>query len=513
MKKTWMSYAIAALCTLAAPLRADVTLPAIFSDHMVLQSDAAVPVWGWAEAGEQVTVSIAGQTKTATADANGAWSLKLDPLKAGEALTLTVKGKNSLTVQDVLVGEVWLCSGQSNMAMTVNRAKNFEAEQKAATLALIRQFREQSNAAATPQTKGQGKWELCSPESVGSFSATAYFFGLNLHQTLKVPVGLINSSVGGTPVEAWTSWDAQKNIAELKPLFDSWEQRAATWDPAKAQAAYEKQVAAFKAAAAKGKAEKKANRTRPPRQPSDPRLEGKHPANLFNGKIMPLIPYAIRGAIWYQGEANAHNMESGKLYTLQLTALIQDWRARWGEGDFPFAWVQLPNFKAPQKEAVEDDGWPSVREGMLKTLALPNTGMAIAMGAGEAGNIHPQDKQAVGHRLACWALADVYKKSGIASSGPLPSGHEIKGSEVVVTFSHADGGLVAKDGEIKGFAIAGADKKWVRATAKITGATVVVSSPEVKEPKAVRYAWANNPDCNLQNGAGLPASPFRTDNW
>lgn len=512
MKKFLLCSTLALLFA-AAPLRADVTLPAIFSDHMVLQSDVAVPVWGWAEPGEQVTVSIAGQTQTATADAQGAWRLKLAPLKAGEALTLKVTGKNTLTVQDVVAGEVWLCSGQSNMAMTVNRAKNFEAEQKAATLPLIRQFREQSEPAATPQAKGKGRWELCSPDTVGSFSATAYFFGLNLYKTLNVPVGLINSSVGGTPVEAWTSLDAQKSVAELKPLFDSWDKNAATWDPVKAQAVYEKQLAAFKAAAAKAKADNKVARGRPPRRPGDPRIAGKHPGNLFNGKISPWIPYAIRGAIWYQGEANARNVESGQLYGLQLATLIKDWRARWGEGDFPFAWVQLPNFKAPQKEAVEDDGWPRVREGMLQTLALPNTGMAIAMGAGEAGNIHPQDKQAVGHRLACWALADVYKKPGVASSGPLPAGHELKGNTIVVTFSHADGGLQAKDGELKGFAIAGADKKWVRATAQISGATVTVSNPEVQAPQAVRYAWANNPDCNLQNGAGLPASPFRTDSW
>lgn len=511
--KHLFSIAAAAVLVSAAPLRAEVSLPAIFSDHMVLQGDTTVPVWGWAEAGEQVTVTIAGQTKSVTADASGNWSLKLDPLKTGEALTMTVRGKNSITVQDVVVGEVWLCSGQSNMAMTVNRAKNFDAEKAAATLPLIRQFREQSGGAASPQVKGQGKWELCSPETVGSFSATAYFFGLNLHKKLNVPIGLINSSVGGTPVEAWTSLEAQKKIPELKTLIEAYEKTSAAWDPVKAQETYEKQMAAFKAAAAKAKATNKPVRGRPPRKPGDPKSGGKLPASLFNGKIAPLIPYALRGAIWYQGEANAKSVESGKLYAFQLRALIQDWRARWGEGDFPFAWVQLPDFKAPQKEAVEDDGWPNVRESMLKTLALPNTGMAIAMGAGEAGNIHPQNKQAVGLRLASWALADVYKKPGFASCGPLPSGSEIKGDEIVITFSHADGGLVAEGGALKGFAIAGADKKWVRATAKISGSTVVVNSPDIKEPKAVRYAWANNPDCNLQNGAGIPASPFRTDDW
>ncbi|MCX6906614.1 MAG: hypothetical protein NTY01_01085, partial [Verrucomicrobia bacterium] len=252
---------------------------------------------------------------------------------------------------------------------------------------------------------------------------------------------------------------------------------------------------------------------------------------LFNGKIAPLVPYAIRGAIWYQGESNAGQ---GQLYHLQLSAMVKDWRARWGS-DFPFAWVQLPNFHAAQKEPVEDTGWVLVREGMLKTLELPNTGMAITTDAGEADDIHPKDKQTVGKRLAMWALADVYKQKGVASSGPLACGHKINGDEVTITFKHADGGLVAKIGEslvtprvdspnvwpeglggfgqIRGFAVAGADKKWHRGFAKIIGNTVVVKSPEVKQPVAVRYAWADNPDCNLYNRAGIPASPFRTDDW
>jgi len=514
---------------LAPQLFAEVRLPAIFADHMVLQAGHAVPVWGWADPGEEVSVSIAGQTKTTKADSHGKWMVQLDKLKSGDAVTLTVKGKNTIIITDVLVGEVWLGSGQSNMAMTVNRAKNYEQEQAAATFPKIRMFRESSGPATSPQDKCSGSWQVCSPETVGGFSATAYFFGREIHKALGVPVGLINSSVGGTPVEAWMSWEAQKGLAGLKPLFDSWEQRQATWDPQKAKAAYEKQLAAWK----KAKAEKKTV-GRAPRAPVEPRLDSHHPAVLFNGKIAPLIPYAIRGAIWYQGESNA-NSGTGHLYGLLLSTLIKDWRARWGQGDFPFGWVQLPNFHAPQKAPVEDTGWVMVREGMLKTLALPNTGMAVTVDIGEANDIHPKNKQDVGKRLAMWALAEVYKQKNIVPSGPLYESHSVQGSEVIVRFKHAEDGLVVKIGDglvtprdewpnvwppggggfgqVRGFAIAGADKQWHYAAAKIIGNTVVVTSPEVKQPVAVRYGWADNPDCNLYNRAGLPASPFRTDNW
>jgi sialate O-acetylesterase len=497
-----------AVCTLAASAGANVTLPAIFSDHMVLQRDAAIPVWGWADAGEQVGVTIAGQTKSATADSNGKWTIKLDKLSAGEPTTLTVKGKNTITINDVLVGEVWLCSGQSNMGMTVSGAIDFDKEKAAANHPRLRMFIETSGPATEPQEQCHGAWHVCSPETVGGFSATAYFFGRDLHQKLDIPVGLVHSSVGGTPVEAWTSMDAQKDLAPLKPIFTSWEERQTKWDAQKAKGEYETQLAKFKEAAAKAKAEGKPA-PRPPQKPAEPNLDGHHPGNLFNGKIAGLIPYAIRGAIWYQGESNAG---AGYLYELQLKTLITDWRIRWGEGDFPFAWVQLPNFQAPQKQPVEDSGWVQVREGMLKTLALPNTGMAITLDVGEANNIHPKHKQEVGQRLAMWALGTVYGQN-VATSGPLAADHKTNGNEIVISFQHTDGGLVARGGELKGFAIAGADHQWVKASAKISGETVVVSSPDVKAPVAVRYAWANNPDCNLFNGAGIPAAPFRTDDW
>ncbi|MEP6669815.1 MAG: sialate O-acetylesterase [Chthoniobacter sp.] len=490
----------------ATAARADVKLPAIFSDHMVLQADMAVPVWGWAEPGEEVTVSFATQSKTTKADTDGKWKVKLDKLKVGEApQTLTVIGKNALAVKDVLVGEVWLGSGQSNMALNVGAVKNATDEIAAANFPALRMFTVRSSAAATAQEDCPGLWQVCSPVTVPLFSATAYFFGRDLHRTLGVPVGLINSSVGGTRIESWISTEAQQQTPEVKAAADALTKAARAYNPAVAKAAFEKSLAKWQEVAAQAKAEGK----EPPRAPSDPvaiRQKIGEVGGLFNGKIAPLIPYALRGVVWYQGEANS-SPDRAAFYGHQLPALIADWRARWGS-EFPFAWVQLPNFDGG---AIRD--WPLMREQMLKTLKVKNTGMAIAIDVGEANNIHPKNKQEVGHRLALWALGTVYGQKVPSISGPLPVGYEVRGSAVVLKFDHADGGLVAKDGELKGFVIAGEDKKWVSARAKIEGGEVIVSSSDVSKPAAVRYAWENNPVCNLYNGAGLPASPFRTDDW
>ena len=401
------------------------------------------------------------------------------------------------------------------MALYVLNANNFEKEKANADFPNIRTFQENSGGASVPQDKCNGQWVVCNSNTVGRFSATAYFFGREIHQKTGAAIGLINSSVGGTPIEFWTSLDAQLAQPELKVIIDAHAKdiasAQATWNPEQVQADYEKQLAAWKEAVAKANADSKPA----PRQPSksiEPRLRPDPRAGLFNGKIAPLIPYALRGAIWYQGESNAG---TGKLYGLQLAALIQDWRTRWGS-DFPFAWVQLPEYGGPVKSqpVVEVSGWALVREGMLQTLKLPHTGMAIALGTGENANIHPKNKQEVGHRLALWALATVYGQKDVAWAGPLLAAHKITGSGVVISFTHTDGGLVAKNGELGGFAIAGADKQWLWANAKIVDDTVIVSHPDVKSPVAVRYAWADNPvavGANLYNGAGLPASPFRTD--
>jgi len=483
---------------------ADVRLPAIFSDHAVLQSGMPVPVWGWADADEKVEVSIAGQTKSATPGDGGKWMVKLDPLKPGGPHELAVKGKNTLTVKDVLVGEVWLGSGQSNMAFKVSGANDVEKEQAAANLPQVRMFTESSGASTKAEDLGKGTWVVCAPETVGTFSATLFFCGREIHKALGVPVGLINSSVGGTPIESWIAPEAQHASPELKAFFETSKQAEATVNIEAAKAKYEKELAQWKEEAKKAKAEGKPV-TRAPQDPVALRARKKNVGGLFNGKIAPLIPYAIRGALWYQGEANT-TPEKAPFYQHQLALLVTDWRKRW-DHQFPFAWVQLPNFTRP------GEGWPLVREAMLKTLKLPKTGMAITIDIGDQKNIHPKNKQDVGQRLSLWALGTVYGKKVASTSGPLPAAHEIRGGEIVLSFTHADGGLAAKGGELKGFSVAGANKQWKPATARIEAGKVIVTSPDVPQPVAARYAWQDWPDCNLVNGAGLPASPFRTDDW
>ncbi len=509
LQKLKFGISTAFLLTLSPFGFCDVKLPAIFSDHAVIQKDVQTPVWGWADPNEEVTVKIGNQSQSTKASADGKWKVQLDKLSAGGPHTLEIKGKNLIKITDVLIGEVWLASGQSNMAMTVNRCLDYEKEQPAANFPQLRMFKESSGVATQPQFVGAGKWEVCTPETVGTFSGTAYFFGRELHQVLKIPVGLINSSVGGTPVESWTSIDAQKNFKELKPLFDRWQKSDADFNPTKAEEQYKIDIEKHKVAAKKAKDTGKII-PRAPQKPNTPRLNNHYPGNLFNGKISPLIPYAIKGAIWYQGESNA-GKGNADIYGLQLAALINDWRARWGQGDFYFAWVQLPNFHKLQTLPVEESGWVTVREEMANTLKLPNTGMAITTDIGDANDIHPKDKQNVGKRLAMWALASAYHQEKVASSGPFFASHEVKGNEIIIRFTNTNGGLKSSTPELKGFAIAGADKKWMFAKARIDGDTVIVSSPEVKAPLMVRFAWADNPIATLFNGVGIPAAPFRSD--
>ena len=494
----------ASFFALILPMEAAVRLPAIFSDHLVLQQELTVPVWGWADAGEEVTVSVAGASQKTKADAAGKWMVKLAGLKAGGPHTLTVAGTNTLTVNDVLIGEVWLGSGQSNMAMNVKSARDFEQEQQAANLPQVRMFTERSGASKTEKEGGTGTWAVCTPENVGAFSATLFFTGREIHQALGVPVGLINSSVGGTPIESWIAPAAQKASPELKALFEATAKAEAAYDAPAAKATYEKQLARWTEEVKKARAEKQPLPQKP-RDPVELRARKGDVGGLFNGKIAPLIPYAIRGALWYQGEANC-GPDKAPFYGAQLSLLVKDWRARWGY-DFPMAWVQLPNFGAAGR------AWPEVREQMLQTLRLPKTGMAIAIDLGEQRDIHPKNKQEVGRRLSLWALGEVYGRKVPATSGPLPAGHEVRGSEIVLSFQHTEGGLKTPGGALTGFTIAGADRQWKPAQARIDGTRVVVSSGDVPQPVAVRYAWQDWPTCNLTNGAGLPASPFRTDDW
>jgi len=506
------------------PLRAEVKIAGVFSDHMVLQRDMNVPVWGWAEPNEMVTIAIGDQSKQTTADQSGKWSVKLDAMSSGGPYTLTDSGSNKLTISDVLVGEVWLCSGQSNMAMTVNRAKDFEIERQHADFPRIRHFKTSLLSAPEEQADASGSWSVCSSETVGNFSAAAYFFGRKLYQELNVPIGVINSSWGGTDVSAWTSLPAQQTVDDLVPKIEAYEARIASYDPETAKQNYEAALAKWKEQAA---AAKKAGKGAPrkPRLVGDPSINQNRPANLYNGMIHPLIPYAIRGATWYQGEHNSGSIENGILYETQLKVLIDDWRSRWGEGDFPFLIVQLPNFRAPTDKPIQTTGWVMVRESELKMLRLKNTGIAVTTDVGDAKNIHPRDKQTVGIRLALWALGTTYGQN-IVYSGPLMHSYQYRSGTInaagkkspgrmMVSFTHADS-LESSDGKpLRGFAVADEDQKFYVADAKIDPVTgmLVLSSKEVRTPVAARYNWAENPVGNLVNGAGLPAAPFRTDSW
>lgn len=494
------------LAALASPAPADVKLPALVGDHMVLQRDAELPIWGWADPGEKVTVAIDGQTQSATADKSGKWMVRLDKLATSKPLTMKITGNNTLEIKDILVGEVWVCSGQSNMQWSVSQANNAAEEIAAAKFPEIRLISVPRVGTQETQTDFEGSWAACSPETVGSFSAVGYYFGRTLFQELKVPIGLIHCSWGGSACEAWVETSVLAADPELAPILQRWEQIVKSYDPEKQQQNYEAALEKWKVAAAKAKADGKPQ----PRRPFAPRnpLIGQHrPANLYRGMLNPLIPYAIRGAIWYQGETNA-----GRAYQYRtlFPTMITSWRKDWGQGDFPFYFVQLANFRQRKNEPAPSD-WAELREAQSMTLSLPNTGQAVIIDIGEANDIHPKNKQDVGKRLALWALAHDYGQD-VEFSGPSFESLKVSGDKAIVTFNHAEG-LTAKGGTLKGFSVAGKDEKFHWADATIEGNKVVVSSPDVKQPVAVRYAWADNPEANLYNKAGLPASPFRTDDW
>ena len=487
-------------------VHADVVLPAVFTDHMVLQRDVTVPVWGSAAPGKRVYVSIGKQKKQTHADANGKWQIQLDAMKAGGPLTLVVSDKDStVSKHDVLVGEVWICSGQSNMAWSVERSLHPNKEIAAAKWPLIRLLTVPRKSTTEPLYDIDSEWKVCSPESIRQFSAVAYYFGRKLHQELNVPIGLINTSYGGTPAEAWmTRGEIAKN-AELRSITEHWDKL--TEEYPRAMGVYNTQLAQWrtKANEAEAAGRKAPRRPRAPRGPGHPH----QPGGLFNAMVAPLIPYAIRGTIWYQGESNAGR---GYEYRKLFSEMITDWRRQWERGDFPFYFVQLANFRAVQEKPTHSD-WAELREAQTMALSLPNTGMAVIIDIGEADDIHPKNKQDVGRRLALNALAHDYKQD-VVYSGPMHTDTKIEDGKIHLSFDHVGSGLVAKGGErLRQFTVAGEDRRFVQAEAKIDGDKVVVWNDEVEKPVAARYAWADNPICNLYNVEGLPASPFRTDDW
>ncbi|MBN2007870.1 9-O-acetylesterase [candidate division KSB1 bacterium] len=637
-------------CSQQFPPATNVTMPAMFADHMVLQQGIPVPVWGSADPGGQVIVEINGQSKRGVVKSDGSWKIKLNSMTAGGPFTMTVVAADTTTIQDVLVGEVWICSGQSNMEFPVVRTMNAETEIANANYSDIRLFIVDKDTSITPRTDVTSEgWKLCSPETVGPFSAVGYFFGRDIHTSQHVPVGLIGSYWGGTPAEAWTSSQGLKKLADFRNLiniqgtrivavseimqfymdkikewqdkvdniiaekyplidFENWNTvdfDATNWDdmqlpqfwnnaglkdytgivrfrklislpndfagkPLKVHvgAIDEADIAWFNGVIVGaaddwdkkrvynipdslihvgqnviaiqvangwglggmyGPAEdmyvETSNGWKLPLEGdwkycvtlpnSDVPGRVTYPIGpngytmLYNGMIAPLIPYGIRGAIWYQGESNA---ERAYQYRSLFSEMIMDWRMHWKEGNFPFLFVQLANYNERTNEPV-DDSWAELREAQTMALLLPNTGIAVTVDIGDAVDIHPTNKQEVGRRLALNARSQVYGET-LVYSGPIYKDMVVEDGKIRLSFYHVGGGLVAKgDDSLKGFAIAGADHKFVWADAKIDGNDIIVSSPDVTEPVAVRYAWAANPECNLYNKEELPASPFRTDDW
>jgi sialate O-acetylesterase len=492
-----------AILVTATALLADVRTPTVFGPNMVFQQGRALPVWGWAEAGEKVTVALAGKQTGTTANAKGEWRVDLPAMTTATGLTLTIQGTNTLTYPNVAVGEVWLGSGQSNMQWTVSNSVNPKEEIAAANFPEIRLYYVPRVPAGSPQTDVKAEWKVCTPETVPGFSAALYFFGRELHKELKVPLGLIHTSWGGTRIEPWTPPNGFAAVPALETIHDqvslSLPHTAVHKEAlAKHLAALDGWIKATRAAAEK-------NLSPPPMPAFNNGLLplGTHtkPTGLYNGMVHALIPFAIRGAIWYQGESNRND---GEFYFEKMKALILGWRELWGQGDFPFYFVQL----APYRYGGSPTKLAEIWMGQTKSLSIPNTGMAVTLDIGNVKDIHPRKKQQVGRRLALWALAKDYGKD-IVYSGPMFRSVTVEDKAIRVAFDHVGGGLVSRDGApLTWFEVIGKEGEWTKAEGKIDGEAILVSSPDVPLPCAVRFAWHQLAEPNLMNKAGLPAPAF-----
>lgn len=490
-----------ALISVMPVVRAEVRLPSVLASHMVIQRDKPVHIWGDAYPGEQVTVRFRGQEGTAVANDLGRWSVYLPPEGAGGPFSLIIEGKNTITLTDVLVGDIWIASGQSNMEMPMMKTHfwrgvlNSQQEIDAANYPQLRLYHVKHATSDYPMSDAAAEtWTACTPQSVANFSGTAYFFGRELLKMEKVPIGLIETDWGGTPAEAWTSLGALASDSSLMPVF------AAQAHMEQNEATTMFRLRVKREAQESAKTEGSTLPADVPHRSPDFRA----PAALFNAMVMPLTPLPIRGVIWDQGASNS-DPDRAFLYSRLFPALIQDWRRHWAQGNFPFIFVQLANFSCKGVWATSD--WPTVRESQRKTLSLVDTGMAVTIDVGDSNNVHPRDKQDVGHRLALWARVLAYGEH-IEDSGPLFRQAVPEGQSIRIWFTHTGGGLVAKGGELRSFEVAGADGKFRPAAAKVDGTTVIVSSAAVRAPVYVRYGWSPDPKCNLYNTEGLPASPF-----
>lgn len=536
--------ALVATLAISVPLLAEVRVHGLFRDNMVLQQGRALPVWGTAKDGEQVTAHLAGQAKTTIAR-DGRWMVKLDALSAGGPHLMAVQGRNTVRLKNVLVGEVWVCSGESNMAMSVKDCEDAEAEIARSGNTMIRLFTVRRKVAEAPETKVKGEWQVCGPDTVAAFSAAGYFFGRDLQKARNVPVGLINISVEGSTAEAWTSKSALEGDSVLEGVFE---------DFAKACETYPKEAKKHRRAMSKWRkaaerAEKGGELPPPPPKPPVGPGHPHQPAGLYNGMVASLMPYAIAGVTWCQGESNVRRAYR---YRCLFPAMVRCWRRGWGQGNFPFLFVQLAaySWQGQAQSEPSDSEWAELREAQTLALRLPATGMVVATDLGDPSSIHPKRKQQVGARLALTARALAYREP-VIYSGPMYESLQIVGDKALVTFKHVGTGLItrgeglnlppttdqptgeeeadpvaarlrealtsraAEDGRstLKGFTIAGDDRKFVWAHAELLGNTVMVSSPKVPVATAVRYAWEDYPICNLVNYEGLPAVPFRTDDF
>ena len=502
-----------------------VRLPAVIGDHMVIQCNMQDSIWGWADADEQVSVYLGRQQKATRAGADGRWRIFLDPIQPGGPFEMRIAGKNSITLHDVLVGEVWVASGQSNMWWPVRFSANAQNETAEANYPNIRLFTVKQAVSDEVLDNVDGEWTAVTPATVPDFSAVAYYFGREIHQHFRVPVGLMNSSWGATPAEAWTSRSALESNLALQPILWNWQKVLLAYPYGWER--YQKQLADWKNALAAAKAQGKPapHRPFPPLGSGhfhtfDPLPDAQNqwtPSGLFNAMIAPLTRFSIRGVIWYQGESNAEPYRALEYRTLFQT-LISDWRHAWNEGPVPFLFVQLSNFREQTSLGLYaqpnplESAWAELRESQAAALALPNTGMVVTIDIGDPANIHPKNKQEVGRRLSSFARTVAYGENVLAT-GPIYCGVIAEGDRIRVRFDHVGGGLVAKAGALGGFVIAGRDRNFVEADARIEGNAVLVRSPRVPQPVSVRYAWADDPEATLFSREGLPASPFRTDEW